>query len=189
MKRNNNKEIKMNDKIQGCIDFCDQEIASLVNICNTSDNVASIQVHMGMITAYTSIKERLQENNNKEIKMSIFKDQETFMVASDQTVDKFNEAQYNLYLNLIREEFNELSVAESNNDLVEVTDAILDMIVVGVGALLSAGVDVEGAWNEVIRSNMSKIDPDTGKVLKREDGKVLKPISWSPPNLKPFLVR
>jgi predicted HAD superfamily Cof-like phosphohydrolase len=178
----------MNDKIQGCIDFCDQEIASLVNICNTSDNVASIQVHMGMITAYTSIKERLQENN-KEIKMSIFKDQETFMKASDQTVDHFNEAQYNLYLNLIREEFNELSVAESNNDLVEVTDAILDMIVVGVGALLSAGVDVEGAWNEVIRSNMSKIDPDTGKVLKREDGKVLKPISWSPPNLKPFLVR
>jgi predicted HAD superfamily Cof-like phosphohydrolase len=120
---------------------------------------------------------------------NIFKDQETFMVASDQTVDKFNETQYNLYLNLIREEFNELSVAESNNDLVEVTDAILDMIVVGVGALLSAGVDVEGAWNEVIRSNMSKIDPDTGKVLKREDGKVLKPISWSPPNLKPFLVR
>jgi predicted HAD superfamily Cof-like phosphohydrolase len=92
-------------------------------------------------------------------------------------------------LNLIREEFNELSVAESNNDLVEVTDAILDMIVVGVGALLSAGVDVEGAWNEVIRSNMSKIDPDTGKVLKREDGKVLKPASFSPPNLEPFLVK
>jgi predicted HAD superfamily Cof-like phosphohydrolase len=132
----------------------------------------------------------MKRNNNKEIKMTnIFKDQETFMVASDQTVDKFNEAQYNLYLNLIREEFNELSVAESNNDLVEVTDAILDMIVVGVGALLSAGVDVEGAWNEVIRSNMSKIDPDTGKVLKREDGKVLKPASFSPPNLEPFLVK
>jgi len=118
---------------------------------------------------------------------TIIEDQRKFMLACEQDVDTFNESQYNLYLNLIREEFNELQVAIDDNNLVEVTDAILDMIVVGVGALLSAGVDAEGAWNEVIRSNMSKIDPETGKVKKREDGKVLKPASFSPPNLAPFV--
>lgn len=121
--------------------------------------------------------------------MSIFTDQEKFMVASDQTVKTFNEEQYNLYLRLIREEFNELQVAHADNDRVEQLDALLDLIVVVVGAIHSAGFDGEGGWNEVIRSNMSKIDPETGKVLKREDGKVLKPASFSPPNLEPFLVK
>ena len=49
------------------------------------------------------------------------------------------------------------------------------------------GADGEGAWNEVMRTNFAKIDPVTGKVRKREDGKVLKPESWQPPNLTPFL--
>lgn len=123
---------------------------------------------------------------------NVFTDQEKFMVASDQTVDKFNESQYNLYLNLVREEFNELQVAidgNDNNDKTEQLDALLDMLVVIVGAMHSAGFDAEGGWNEVIRSNMSKIDPETGKVLKREDGKVLKPATFSPPNLEPFLVK
>ena len=120
---------------------------------------------------------------------NIFKDQETFMVASDQTVDKYNADQYNLYLNLIKEEFNELQVAIDDNDKVEQLDALLDMIVVIAGAIHSAGFDGEGGWEEVIRSNMSKVDPATGKVLKRADGKVLKPATFSAPDLNPFLVR
>ena len=100
---------------------------------------------------------------------NVFTDQEKFMVASDQTVNTFNEEQYSLYLRLIREEFNELQVAHADNDRVEQLDALLDLIVVVVGAIHSAGFDGEGGWNEVIRSNMSKIDPETGKVLKRED--------------------
>lgn len=118
---------------------------------------------------------------------NVFTDQEKFMVASDQTVDSYNESQYQLYLNLIREEFNELQVAIDDNDQVEQLDALLDMIVVIVGAMHSAGFDAEGGWNEVIRSNMSKIDPETGRVLKREDGKVLKPASFSPPNLTQYI--
>ena len=47
--------------------------------------------------------------------------------------------------------------------------------------------DVEGAWNEVARSNLSKIDSTTGKVVKRKDGKVLKPDGWTPPQLKEFI--
>ena len=45
------------------------------------------------------------------------------------------------------------------------------------------GADAEGAWNEVLKTNLSKIDETTGKVIKREDGKVLKPEGWEPPNL------
>jgi predicted HAD superfamily Cof-like phosphohydrolase len=49
------------------------------------------------------------------------------------------------------------------------------------------GADPEGAWNEVMRSNLAKIDPDSGTVFKREDGKVLKPAGWTAPELSPFL--
>jgi predicted HAD superfamily Cof-like phosphohydrolase len=49
------------------------------------------------------------------------------------------------------------------------------------------GADAEGAWNEVMRSNLAKIDLESGRVLKREDGKVLKPEGWTPPWLDPFL--
>ena len=49
------------------------------------------------------------------------------------------------------------------------------------------GFDVDGAWAEVARSNLTKIDPVTGKVNKRKDGKVLKPEGWTPPDLKPFV--
>lgn len=120
---------------------------------------------------------------------NIFKDQRKFMLVSGQDVDKYNEDQYTLYLNLIKEEFEELQEAVKDNDRVEQLDALLDMIVVIAGAIHSAGFDGEGGWDEVIRSNMSKVDPETGKVLKREDGKVLKPETFSPPDLNPFIVK
>jgi predicted HAD superfamily Cof-like phosphohydrolase len=119
--------------------------------------------------------------------MSIFTDQATFMEACDQTTGEFNESQYNLYYNLIKEEVQELTEAFEANDKIEVLDGLMDIIVVCSGMLHSGGFDAEGAWNEVIRSNMSKIDAETGKVLKRADGKVQKPISWSPPDLTPYI--
>jgi len=61
-------------------------------------------------------------------------------------------------------------------------------MVVTLGALHSLGVDDENAWKEVISSNMSKIDADTGKVLKREDGKVIKPDTFKPPRLDDFFL-
>ena len=115
-----------------------------------------------------------------------FKDQSKFMRACDQTVDKFNESQYNMYVSLIDEEHQELQTAITNKDRVEQLDALIDILVVTIGAIHSAGFDAEGAWREVMRSNLSKIDKETGMVRKREDGKVLKPISYSPPNLAPF---
>ena len=47
--------------------------------------------------------------------------------------------------------------------------------------------DFDGAWREVARSNLAKIDPTTGVCIKREDGKILKPEGWTPPDLKPFV--
>ena len=118
--------------------------------------------------------------------MNPFKDQEWFMTACDQTVEGYNEQQYQMYKNLIREEFQEL---ESAYDMESELDALIDILVVTIGALHSAGFNAEGAWDEVMKSNAAKIDLDTGKVRKREDGKVLKPEGWKPPNLTPFLKR
>jgi predicted HAD superfamily Cof-like phosphohydrolase len=116
-----------------------------------------------------------------------FRDQEKFMRACDQSVGDSNEAQYKLYLDLMEEEWKELQVALANGDRVEQLDALLDFIVVTTGAIHSAGFDGEGGWKEVMRTNFAKIDKDTGKVRKREDGKVLKPQGWTPPDLKPYV--
>jgi predicted HAD superfamily Cof-like phosphohydrolase len=118
-----------------------------------------------------------------------FQDQERFMRACDQTVGKFDLDQYNMYLKLINEEHQELIHALVDADPVEQLDALIDILVVTIGAIHSAGMDAEGAWNEVMRTNFAKIDSATGKVRKREDGKVLKPEGWTPPQLKPFLTR
>ena len=117
-----------------------------------------------------------------------FADQKKFMSACDQTTDgTLDEQQYALYRNLIAEEVGELNDAVKNKDRVEQLDALIDILVVTIGAIHSMGADSEGAWNEVIKTNLAKIDSKTGKVIKRKDGKVLKPKNWQAPNLAPFL--
>jgi len=118
---------------------------------------------------------------------NVFKDQKTFMKACDQSVDDYNNGQVALYANLIDEEVEEFKQAYNKYDHVEMLDALIDILVVTVGAIHSMGADGEGAWKEVMRTNFAKIDKDTGKVRKREDGKVLKPIGWTPPNLGPYV--
>ena len=118
-----------------------------------------------------------------------FRDQEKFMRACDQTVDKFDERQYAMYIKLIDEEYQELLEATLSNDQVEQLDALIDILVVTIGAIHSMGADAEGAWKEVMKTNFAKIDSETGKVRKREDGKVLKPVGWMPPELAPFVSR
>ena len=60
-------------------------------------------------------------------------------------------------------------------------------MVVTIGAMHSLGVDARGGWDEVMATNFAKIDPTTGKVIKREDGKILKPEGWVAPDLKKFI--
>jgi predicted HAD superfamily Cof-like phosphohydrolase len=117
-----------------------------------------------------------------------FRDQEKFMRACGQTVGgEFDEAQFNMYIGLIEEEARELADAIEAHDQIETLDALIDILVVTIGAIHSMGSDAEGAWKEVMSTNFAKIDKETGLVRKREDGKVLKPLGWEPPNLKPFV--
>ena len=113
-----------------------------------------------------------------------FKDIDTFATACDQAPSVEN---YERYLGLIDEEYTELQDAIEANDRLEQLDALIDILVVTMGAVRAGGFDAEGAWNEVMRTNFAKIDPVTGKVRKREDGKVLKPEGWQPPSLTPFI--
>ena len=116
-----------------------------------------------------------------------FRDQEKFMKACDQTVGgEFDQDQFNLYVSLIEEEAGELAEAIAAHDQVETLDALIDILVVTIGAIHSMGSDPEGAWKEVMSTNFAKIGED-GKVRKREDGKVLKPTGWVPPNLTKFI--
>lgn len=120
---------------------------------------------------------------------NVFQDQTKFMLACDQTVCEFNELQLGMYHTLIKEETKELQEAFDQSDRVEILDALIDIIVVTVGAINSMGANGEAAWNEVMRTNFAKIDTATGKVRKREDGKVLKPDGWTPPNLENFVLK
>ena len=116
-----------------------------------------------------------------------FRDQEKFMRACSQIVDKFDNDQFNLYVDLIAEETLELAEAIEAHDKVETLDALIDILVVTIGAIHSMGADAEGAWKEVMMTNFAKVDHETGMVRKREDGKVLKPTGWTAPELAPFL--
>ena len=114
----------------------------------------------------------------------VFNDQRKFMTVSEQTVNEYNQSQFDLYKGLIQEEVGELAEAKTPQDEL---DALIDIMVVTAGAIHSMGVDAEGAWKEVYRSNMAKVDPATGRVRKREDGKVLKPANWEPPRLAGYV--
>ena len=117
-----------------------------------------------------------------------FRDQEKFMKSCGQTVGgKFDNDQFNLYVTLIEEECNELVDAIRAHDQLETLDALVDILVVTIGAIHSMGADGEGAWKEVMSTNFAKIDKKTGLVRKREDGKVLKPVGWTAPELAQFL--
>ena len=113
-----------------------------------------------------------------------FDDIDIFGTACDQKPSPEN---YAMYLDLIEEEYGELQEALEADDKLEQLDALVDILVVTMGAIRAAGWDGAGAWEEVMRTNFAKIDPETGKVHKREDGKVLKPEGWQPPQLEKFL--
>ena len=119
-----------------------------------------------------------------KISVNPFDDIDIFGTACDQKPSPEN---YAMYLDLIEEEYGELQEALEADDKLEQLDALVDILVVTMGAIRAAGWDGAGAWEEVMRTNFAKIDPETGKVRKREDGKVLKPEGWQAPRLEKFL--
>ena len=115
---------------------------------------------------------------------------EDFMEAMGQDVNvvpTFPEDEIQrLRLDLIEEELDELHYAIDNKDMVEIADALGDLLYVVYGAGHAFGIDLDECFKEIHASNMSKLGPD-GKPIKREDGKVLKPDTFFPPDLKSIL--
>ena len=88
---------------------------------------------------------------------------------------------------LIIEELTEYNDAVKDNDIVEIADAIGDMLYLVLGAAVEHGIEIEPVFNEIHRSNMSKLGED-GKPIYREDGKVLKGSNYFKPNISKTLV-
>lgn len=96
-----------------------------------------------------------------------------------------NMQQAKLYMELIREEHQELQEGFNNKDIEEVADACGDLIWVILGLANTVGIPMHRVWHEITTSNMSKTTE--GKVIKRNDGKILKPDTYFPPNIKKAL--
>ena len=92
-----------------------------------------------------------------------------------------------LRIKLLTEEVQEYAEAARSGDLVEVLDALADIGYILAGTIINHGMQAiyDDAFNEVHRSNMAKLV--NGKVIRREDGKILKPEGWQPPQLAQFL--
>lgn len=144
--------------------------------------------------------------------MSEISDVKRFMEAGGQTTTHFNPKQYSLYTALQLEELGEKLAAIGLHmeadfldqlssrfkighfthliqqaDKGEMLDADIDSAWVSFGALLSLTSYPVGAWDEVVRSNMSKTNPATGKMDRDENGKIMKAATYTPPNLGQFV--
>lgn len=93
---------------------------------------------------------------------------------------------HKLRVDLIQEELDELKEALEAEDIVEVADALADLKYVVEGAMVAFGLPSDELLEEVHRSNMSKLD-ENGRVLRREDGKILKSPLFSKPDLKSII--
>jgi predicted HAD superfamily Cof-like phosphohydrolase len=122
--------------------------------------------------------------------MSNFNKVKTFMETFGQEVktkpsfstDKINSLRYDL----IKEELEELKVAMENRDLLEVADALTDILYVTYGAGHAFGIDLDKCFEEVQNSNMSKLD-ENDKPVYNESGKIMKGSNYFKPNLTKFV--
>ena len=122
--------------------------------------------------------------------MSNFSKVGTFMKTFGQEVkdkpefstDKINK----LRINLIKEELDELTEAMKNNDLLEVADALTDILYVTYGAGHAFGIDLDKCFEEVQNSNMSKLD-ENGKPIYNEVGKVMKGPGYFKPDFSKII--
>ena len=122
--------------------------------------------------------------------MSNFRKVGTFMKIFGQEVktkpslstEKINK----LRIDLIKEELEELTEAMNNNDLLEVADALTDILYVTYGAGHAFGIDLDKCFDEVQNSNMSKLD-ENGKPIYNESGKVMKGPNYFKPDLSKFI--
>jgi len=117
---------------------------------------------------------------------SVKKFMETFGQEVKNNAEFPNEKIQDLRVSLIDEELSELKEAIKNKDIKEVADALTDILYVTYGAGHAFGIDLDKCFDEVQRSNMSKLD-ENGKPIFNEHGKVLKGPNYFKPNLEKFI--
>ena len=121
--------------------------------------------------------------------MSYFTDVRDFHQAFGQRIGEKPEfpskEERDLRKRLLSEEFDEYMNAEFDNDLIEVADALADIIYIACGTAVSYGIPLDSLFAEVHRSNMAKLVD--GKAIRREDGKIKKPEGWMPPDVERIL--
>lgn len=149
------------------------------------DDVLSLETKDGAIHIRNLSKEK-----RNIMKTKVFTDVKTFMEAASQECPK-NPTGKNelskLYATLIAEEFSEFVAAYFHDNSEKELDACFDMIWVIVGYMHSRGWNADAAWDEGALSNLNKIDKDTWKVIRRHDGKILKPEGWKEPDFGKFV--
>lgn len=122
--------------------------------------------------------------------MTNFDKVKEFMVTGGQAVANMpvlaDERTALLRLALLEEELQELAVATGAGDIVEIADALTDILYVVYGTGHTYGIDLDACFKEVHRSNMSKFE--NGLPLKREDGKIMKGKNYTPPDLERVLI-
>lgn len=126
---------------------------------------------MGLIDAFLDVEQFHQAGDVPVLMSPAFPSNERIALRQD----------------LIIEEYTELLNAIDERDMTAVADGITDLIYVLIGTALEFGIPLPDVWLAIHASNMAKIDPKTGKVRKRDDGKILKPEGWTPPDIAAVL--
>ena len=131
----------------------------------------------------------LSHSNMNPLVASLLEFNQAFDIPKLDSPDIGPEELIELRIKLLREEVEEYAEAARAGDLVEVLDALADIGYILAGTILNHGMQniYDDAFNEVHRSNMAKLVD--GKVLRREDGKVMKPEGWTPPQLAQFVTK
>jgi len=131
----------------------------------------------------------LSQSNMNPLVASLLEFNQAFDIPKLDSPDIGPEELIELRIKLLREEVEEYAEAARAGDLVEVIDALADIGYILAGTILNHGMQniYDDAFDEVHRSNMAKLVD--GKVLRREDGKVMKPQGWTPPQLAQFVIK
>jgi len=122
--------------------------------------------------------------------MTMFTDVKEFHQAFGQRIGNYphlptDPDERQLRIRLLEEEFNEYLAGEVKDDIVEIADALADIIYIACGTAVSYGIPLDKVFAEVHRSNMSKLVDD--QVIRRADGKIQKPQGWTPPDIEGVL--
>ena len=124
--------------------------------------------------------------NKGEIELVVKLVLEELFELCEASMNSTSDSVYLLYGTI--ETLKDVAPLKDHEDEVEVVaaqqDAIVDLIYVAMNAAAKTGIDLDKVFNLVHEANMKKVDPETGKVQRRGDGKILKPEGWTPPDIE-----